>query len=61
MSATGERCLQSGKWMGLCKHPATTVWKGDKFPICETCKRGISWKMVESLSEKDKPKRNPGW
>jgi hypothetical protein len=48
MAFTNRTCEESGAWTGRCGHGQITVSKGERFPECSGCRRGIDWHLVES-------------
>lgn len=51
MAFTNQRCDESGVWAGHCGHAPVVVSKGDRFPECSGCKRGIDWHLVGTVGE----------
>jgi hypothetical protein len=51
MPFTNRTCEESGVWTGRCGHGQIVVSKGEHFPDCEGCRRGIDWRLVGSVGE----------
>jgi hypothetical protein len=47
MGFTNQTCDQSGEWKGRCGHASIVVTKGERFPECSGCRRGIDWRHVD--------------
>jgi hypothetical protein len=48
MTFSNRTCDESGTWAGRCGHGQVVVTKGERFPDCAGCRRGIDWHLVES-------------
>ena len=48
MAFTKHTCEESGVWAGRCGHAQVVVSKGERFPECAGCHRGIDWHLVRS-------------
>ena len=46
MTFTNRTCDESGVWAGRCGHGQVVVTKGERFPDCAGCRRGIDWHLV---------------
>ncbi|HLM96406.1 MAG TPA: hypothetical protein VK283_08820 [Acidimicrobiales bacterium] len=46
MAYTNQICDETGVWTGRCGHGQIVVTKGERFPQCEGCRRGIDWRLV---------------
>jgi hypothetical protein len=57
MAFTNRTCDESGIWAGRCGHGQITVTKGERFPDCAGCRRGIDWQRVDGAGET--PRRGP--
>ena len=51
MAFTNRTCDESGVWAGRCGHEQVVVSKGDRFPECSGCRRGIDWHLVGTVGE----------
>jgi hypothetical protein len=51
MAFTNRTCEESGVWVGRCGHGQIVVTKGERFPDCAGCRRGIDWQRVGSVGE----------
>jgi hypothetical protein len=51
MGFTNRTCDQSGVWKGRCGHGEIVVTKGERFPECSGCRRGIDWQLVGSVGD----------
>jgi hypothetical protein len=51
MGFTNQTCEESGVWAGRCGHAKIVVTKGDRFPECSGCRRGIDWHHVGSVGD----------
>jgi hypothetical protein len=51
MAFTNRTCDESGVWAGRCGHEQVVVSKGNRFPECSGCKRGIDWHLVGTVGE----------
>ena len=51
MGFTNRTCDQSGVWTGHCGHGEIVVTKGERFPECSGCRRGIDWHLVGSVGD----------
>ena len=48
MGFTHTRCQESGVWRARCHHAEVVVEKGERFPECAECRRGVEWHRVGS-------------
>ena len=46
MAFTRQMCEETGSWAGRCGHTPVVVTKGERFPECPGCRRGIAWNLV---------------
>jgi len=46
MAFTNWMCKETGVWAGHCRHGEITVSRGERFPECPGCRRGIDWHLV---------------
>ncbi len=51
MAFTNRTCDESGVWAGRCGHGQVVVTKGERFPECAGCRRGIDWHLVGSVGD----------
>lgn len=51
MPFTNHTCDESGVWAGRCGHAQVVVTKGERFPECSGCRRGIDWHLVGSVGD----------
>ena len=51
MAFTNRTCEESGVWGGRCGHAPVVVTKGERFPDCPGCRRGIDWHLVGSVGD----------
>jgi hypothetical protein len=51
MPFTNRTCDESGVWVGRCGHGQIVLAKGERFPDCAGCRRGIDWRRVGSVGE----------
>ncbi len=51
MAFTKQICEETGTWSGRCGHGQILVHKGERFPECEGCRRGIDWLLVADKSD----------
>jgi hypothetical protein len=51
MAFTNRTCEESGVWAGRCGHGQIVVTRGDRFPDCAGCRRGIDWHLVGSVGQ----------
>ncbi len=59
MAFTRQVCEETGAWAGRCGHPPVTVTKGERFPECPGCHRGIAWHLVSGASGAGRRSANP--
>jgi len=48
MAFTNRTCEESGVWTGRCGHGQIVVTKGERFPDCSGCRRGIDGHLAGS-------------
>jgi len=51
MGFTNRTCDESGVWTGRCGHEQIVVAKGERFPECTGCRRGIDWQLIGSVGD----------
>jgi hypothetical protein len=51
MAFTNRTCEESGVWTGRCGHGQIVVTKGERFPDCSGCRRGIDWHLVGTVGD----------
>jgi len=51
MAFTNRTCEESGVWTGRCGHGQIVMTKGERFPDCSGCRRGIDWHLVGSVGD----------
>jgi hypothetical protein len=51
MAFTNRTCEESGVWAGRCGHGQIVVTKGERFPDCAGCRRGIDWHRVGTVGK----------
>jgi len=57
MAFTNSRCRESGVWAGRCGHQEISLHRGERFPECSECRRGIAWhKVARSPHERRDPR-----
>ena len=49
MPFSNRTCDESGVWTGRCGHEQIVVAKGERFPDCTGCRRGIDWQLIGSV------------
>ncbi|HTZ08248.1 MAG TPA: hypothetical protein VMB72_04200 [Acidimicrobiales bacterium] len=52
MAFTNTRCKETGVWAGRCGHGEIALHRGERFPQCPECRRGIDWHRV-SRTDRD--------
>jgi hypothetical protein len=61
MAFTNRMCDESGVWVGRCGHEQVVVAKGERFPECSGCRRGIDWQRVGGEGETRPKKPRPSF
>jgi len=59
MAFSRQICEETGAWAGRCGHPPVTVTKGERFPECPGCRRGIGWHLVSGASGAGRRRAKP--
>jgi len=51
MTYSDHVCTEDGAWEGNCHHGRIVVRRGEHFPECPGCRRGIDWHRVGPIPE----------